>query len=658
MHFHYNKAAKPGSIKRHLYLFSKVPKSIWDKAVHLLQHSENPQLFAITLPKNVQHHFFSPMNDSGVYLSFSEDVENWYESQKGSPIFNSESLKIYDEEIRALIKNEEIENKLSKKEHENIIEHHRIDKEKVESTKNEDGNIQISNKKVQKPLKLEELKLQGRWTDLKDPVQINDIFSINNDNDLFSNEENNNIALSQNSSSIIKYFLSIQSTERKLKLDWNKFFEMTGISKDKFYNFLSISLGIERFKSIDQFNEIELVEIKATDQLEWYRESHLEYGSTIVIFNINGDIFIELLSEYGGKQKSIFMKSNSCLILDGNLRWAWKRKIIVKDSLQESHYGLILRHKRLSPTEEQLNSDPKNACECTFDETICEIKKKIHDERLSKMTPQELEDLYVRDVYDAIAEHWDSTRYSPWKPTVDFLETLPEGSYVGDIGCGNGRNMIINRKLKMKGCDISSRLVEICKNKGLDVVVGDAKNTPFNDEEFDHVISVAVLHHFSTEESRLQAMKELYRIVKPNGLIFLYAWAFEQDETSRREFDTKTQDVMVPWNLQKKFIEMREINLKSDEEVSQRIHNAFATETYSENESIKAPLKKKSDETNKTDNIDKKIPERIVYQRYCYLFKKGELETLWFKLFDNSQIEIKEANYDCGNWFTIVKKLQ
>ena len=47
---------------------------------------------------------------------------------------------------------------------------------------------------------------------------------------------------------------------------------------------------------------------------------------------------------------------------------------------------------------------------------------------------------------------------------------------------------------------------------------------------------------------RQQAIKELLRIVKKNGIVLIYVWAFEQEERTFTE-----QDIFVPWNLQYKF---------------------------------------------------------------------------------------------------------
>ena len=58
---------------------------------------------------------------------------------------------------------------------------------------------------------------------------------------------------------------------------------------------------------------------------------------------------------------------------------------------------------------------------------------------------------------------------------------------------------------------------------------------------FDAVISIGVIHHFSTQSRRIKAVKELCRILRPGGRLMVYVWAMEQ---RTRKF--KSQDVLVP----------------------------------------------------------------------------------------------------------------
>ena len=52
--------------------------------------------------------------------------------------------------------------------------------------------------------------------------------------------------------------------------------------------------------------------------------------------------------------------------------------------------------------------------------------------------PTEIEKKHVYEVYDKISEHFSLTRYKPWPQVSDFLNSLPDNSFLLDVGCGNG----------------------------------------------------------------------------------------------------------------------------------------------------------------------------------------------------------------------------
>lgn len=56
---------------------------------------------------------------------------------------------------------------------------------------------------------------------------------------------------------------------------------------------------------------------------------------------------------------------------------------------------------------------------------------------------------------------------------------------------------------------------------------------------------MSVIHHFATSERRINAIKELTRVLKVGGKIVLSVWAFEQK--SRRFDGNSSQDVLIPW---------------------------------------------------------------------------------------------------------------
>jgi len=99
-------------------------------------------------------------------------------------------------------------------------------------------------------------------------------------------------------------------------------------------------------------------------------------------------------------------------------------------------------------------------------------------------------------------------------------------SNILDIGCGNGRDSIYFGKqgYKVTGIDVSPDAIEIAKknNKFDNVIfdVGDAEKLDFDDEQFDVVYSLSVLHSTNLKKS----MKEVARVLVDNGLAMIYLY--------------------------------------------------------------------------------------------------------------------------------------
>lgn len=136
----------------------------------------------------------------------------------------------------------------------------------------------------------------------------------------------------------------------------------------------------------------------------------------------------------------------------------------------------------------------------------------------------DIEKRFVKNSYNKIASRYQESvsRKKVWKSTAKFLDSLDMGSFVLDIGCGHGRNMQYRHDLNVKGIDKSIEFVNICKNKGLDVIKGCVTKTPFDSNSFDVVMSVSVINYLSTPDRRKLAIEEIFRLVKPGGKIYIY----------------------------------------------------------------------------------------------------------------------------------------
>lgn len=174
----------------------------------------------------------------------------------------------------------------------------------------------------------------------------------------------------------------------------------------------------------------------------------------------------------------------------------------------------------------------------------------------------------ISTVYNNIANDFSNTRYKIWFSIAKFIDTFKETDLNADIGCGNGKNMIY-KPLNFKGMDICDEFIRICKEKNLDVIKGNILNIPFGSKMFDNVLCIAVIHHLSLREERINAIKELFRICKNGGKIMIYIWAFDQPIESKRHF--KTQDEMVPYKKINGNIYYRYYHLYKEGELEEEI---------------------------------------------------------------------------------------
>ncbi|XP_015988647.2 probable tRNA methyltransferase 9B isoform X3 [Rousettus aegyptiacus] len=155
----------------------------------------------------------------------------------------------------------------------------------------------------------------------------------------------------------------------------------------------------------------------------------------------------------------------------------------------------------------------------------------------------QLEKQHVHDVYESTAPYFSDLQSKAWPRVRQFLQEQKPGSLIADIGCGTGKYLKVNSQVYTLGCDYCGPLVEIAQSRGCEVMVCDNLNLPFRDQGFDAIISIGVIHHFSTKQRRIRAIKEMARVLVPGGQLMIYVWAMEQ---KNRHFEK--QDVLVPWN--------------------------------------------------------------------------------------------------------------
>lgn len=153
---------------------------------------------------------------------------------------------------------------------------------------------------------------------------------------------------------------------------------------------------------------------------------------------------------------------------------------------------------------------------------------------------------HVKEVYEKISTHFNFTRNHVWAGVKSFLDRLEANETLLEVGCGNGRNLeYVNNKqslnIKTKGCDIVNNFLKICTNKNIDVCYGDQRSLPFSNNSYKYIISIAVLHHLEHNNDRIKAIKEIIRVLEPNGYAYIQVWKAEN----------KSCDKFVKWTDKK-----------------------------------------------------------------------------------------------------------
>lgn len=130
--------------------------------------------------------------------------------------------------------------------------------------------------------------------------------------------------------------------------------------------------------------------------------------------------------------------------------------------------------------------------------------------------------------YDQISGKFSQTRAHFWKE-MDFVSNYIEnGDKVLDYGCGNGRliDMLKEKRVDYWGVDISGNLINLAQFKypGQNFQkISSQSSLPSPDNYFNKIVSIAVFHHFPEEHAQKMA-KELYRIIKPGGIVVITVW--------------------------------------------------------------------------------------------------------------------------------------
>lgn len=129
------------------------------------------------------------------------------------------------------------------------------------------------------------------------------------------------------------------------------------------------------------------------------------------------------------------------------------------------------------------------------------------------------------DTYNKMAKEYDDSTIDFWdifpRTIIDKFISLAKGKVL-DAGSGPGRDGLL---LKEKGLEIvcldaSEAMVKLSAEKGLESIVGDFNNLPFDEKSFDNVWAYTSLLHIPKSDID-KPLREISRVLKNGGIFGL-----------------------------------------------------------------------------------------------------------------------------------------
>jgi len=221
-----------------------------------------------------------------------------------------------------------------------------------------------------------------------------------------------------------------------------------------------------------RINQLTLNEYTPGQGIGSHVDTESAFDDGLLALTLNGGIVMEFrqVDSDGNepkKKKLVYLPPRSLLLLSKDARYKWEHMIVSRKT--DTVDGVVVPRKlrvsltlRTALTTPQVGqqvkplpiyesntfplrwgqlSDSEAASSTTTNGSSTSSSNGQSLARSDLITPS-TESKHVHDVYDAIATQWHHTRGKRgvlWPGATHFLEQIPRGSMVADVGCGDGK---------------------------------------------------------------------------------------------------------------------------------------------------------------------------------------------------------------------------
>lgn len=168
-----------------------------------------------------------------------------------------------------------------------------------------------------------------------------------------------------------------------------------------------------------------------------------------------------------------------------------------------------------------------------------------------------------KQTYNHIASEFSNSRKYLWPEIKTFSHYIKDNQKILDLGCGNGRllNLLNDYNIEYIGVDNSKELIKEAGKKHPEgnFKIAQLTSLPFTANKFNLIFSIAVIHHLPSQEKRREAVREIKRVLKKEGLLIVSVWNLnrpkylKQIQKSQRNHPyLESGDWLKPWGSEKK----------------------------------------------------------------------------------------------------------